>query len=372
MWTEKTKSGKVRFIERFKNPTTERTSYVSITLDKDTKLNRKLALEALNAKINQRLVVSNPESVELTLSQLVDLYLDDIEHTYSKATYVRNKHACASLCRILDADSKVNKLNAGYVRRCLLSEGEAPGTTNERLTRFKALMRWGYKNDLIESVDWLDKLEKLEDREKREKLERKFLEREELTTLLDAMTDQPMWHHLTKMCALSGLRVGEAIALDANDLDFESRVIHVTGSLDPVNEIITPCKTRTSVRDVYMQEELLTLCHEIVDYANVRRERYRYHSSLLFAMPDGSHVHYYAFNKYLREASQAVLGRPITTHYLRHTHVALLAEQGIPLDVISRRLGHSDSKVTRDVYFHVTERMKKRDQQLLDRVSLLK
>lgn len=121
-----------------------------------------------------------------------------------------------------------------------------------------------------------------------------------------------------------------------------------------------------------MQEELLTLCHEIVDYANVRRERYRYHSSLLFAMPDGSHVHYYAFNKYLREASQAVLGRPITTHYLRHTHVALLAEQGIPLDVISRRLGHSDSKVTRDVYFHVTERMKKRDQQLLDRVSLLK
>lgn len=228
MWTEKTKSGKVRFIERFKNPTTERTSYVSITLDKDTKLNRKLALEALNAKINQRLVVSNPESVELTLSQLVDLYLDDIEHTYSKATYVRNKHACASLCRILDADSKVNKLNAGYVRRCLLSEGEAPGTTNERLTRFKALMRWGYKNDLIESVDWLDKLEKLEDREKREKLERKFLEREELTTLLDAMTDQPMWHHLTKMCALSGLRVGEAIALDANDLDFESRVIPST------------------------------------------------------------------------------------------------------------------------------------------------
>jgi integrase len=58
-------------------------------------------------------------------------------------------------------------------------------------------------------------------------------------------------------------------------------------------------------------------------------------------------------------------------HIFRHTHVALLAERGASLETISRRLGHSDSKITRDVYFHVTERMKEQDESFLETVSFL-
>ena len=34
---------------------------------------------------------------------------------------------------------------------------------------------------------------------------------------------------------------------------------------------------------------------------------------------------------------------------------------GVSLDAISRRLGHSDSKITKDVYFHVTKKLIERD-----------
>jgi len=61
----------------------------------------------------------------------------------------------------------------------------------------------------------------------------------------------------------------------------------------------------------------------------------------------------------------------ITTHVLRHTHVALMAEQLVPLEVISRRIGHADSKVTREIYFHITKKMRERDNQLIRNVKIL-
>lgn len=44
---------------------------------------------------------------------------------------------------------------------------------------------------------------------------------------------------------------------------------------------------------------------------------------------------------------------------------------GVPLEVIGRRLGHNDSKVTREIYFHVTESLKDKDAALLDAITLL-
>lgn len=39
----------------------------------------------------------------------------------------------------------------------------------------------------------------------------------------------------------------------------------------------------------------------------------------------------------------------------------MLAEAGVDLDTISRRLGHADSKITKEVYMHVTNKMKEHD-----------
>ena len=41
------------------------------------------------------------------------------------------------------------------------------------------------------------------------------------------------------------------------------------------------------------------------------------------------------------------------------------------LDAISRRLGHSDSAITKEVYLHVTEKLKKQEEEQLSKVKLL-
>lgn len=54
MWVKHTKNGKVRFCECYKDPMTDKRRTTSITMDKDTRANRKIAKERLAAMIEQQ------------------------------------------------------------------------------------------------------------------------------------------------------------------------------------------------------------------------------------------------------------------------------------------------------------------------------
>ena len=64
--------------------------------------------------------------------------------------------------------------------------------------------------------------------------------------------------------------------------------------------------------------------------------------------------------------------RKTSTRKGSSTHASLLFEKGFQLDAISRRLGHgSNSKVTREIYIHITENLQKKDAAMLDKISIL-
>lgn len=65
---------------------------------------------------------------------------------------------------------------------------------------------------------------------------------------------------------------------------------------------------------------------------------------------DGDYISYDTYAKYYRENAKILIGRQLTPHCLRYTHTAMLAEAGVDLDTISRRLGHADRKITKEVY----------------------
>ncbi|NPV78723.1 MAG: tyrosine-type recombinase/integrase [Firmicutes bacterium] len=53
------------------------------------------------------------------------------------------------------------------------------------------------------------------------------------------------------------------------------------------------------------------------------------------------------------------LGYPYTFHSLRHFHASALIKAGVPIKVISERLGHSSISVTMDIYGHLLPGMQK-------------
>ena len=370
MWSEQLPSGNVRFAERYEDPMTGKIRTVSCTLEKDTRVTRKAATQILEEKIQERLTASPSPDKKLTLSGLIERYREDQKRTVKASTYSRNVFATKRLMDILGSDTLVSKLNAGYVRKKFGETGDENGTLNERLTRLKALIRWGYKNDYITDIRWLDKLDKGPDPEKKERLQDKFLEGDELKKLLAGMT-VPQWRLMTAFLALSGLRVGEAIALDMEDVDFQDRTIHVTKTWDTNNKLETSAKTLSSSRDVYIQDELLDLCRKIKAFTLSENLRNGCRSPLFFCNLNGDHVEYAAYNKYLKENALRILGREVTPHVLRHTHVALMAEAHVELEIISRRLGHKTSKVTRDIYYHVTKRAQARANEAIRGIRLI-
>lgn len=339
---------------------------LSVIMPSRNNSNYKLALRILQDRLDELMVDSGDANI--TLWGLCERYFAEKKRTVKKSTFQRNEATLRTLSGWLGDDTLVNNLTVAYVKNIILSHSKYNHTYNEYITRFKALLNWGYINGYLNDKNVIERLTALPD-DKKSRIEDKYLEREELQALLDASENCPRWHNVIHFMALSALRVGEVISLKDSDIDAEYIHVHSTYEIT-VDKIDSP-KTRASERDVYVRIELADLISKIRKYEREERFKNRVRSDLFICGKDGKRFEYYSFNKYLRELSQRVLGRKITTHALRHTAASLLIAQGVPLETVSRMLGHEDSKVTRDIYLHITKQLKKRDNDSLRNVHIL-
>ena len=367
MWSEKRKNGNVTYIERYKDPLTGRVKTASVTI-KPTgrKSDAKLAENALRDKIRGLLAIT--ETKDVTFGTLCDKYIEWQERTHKHQTAVSAADHLTAIRRSIGDDVLVNRLTAPIVTGRIWTDN--PVTYNERLTRFKALMRWAYRSDYVQDIAYLDKMQKSKAPTTREKDAAKYLEHEEIEKLLSGMTVWK-WKLMTEFLILSGLRVGEAIALEDSDVNTGTREISVTKTRSPNTNEISTTKTETSERIVYMQDELLQVCCEIKKSMKEEQIKYAYRTSHFMSDDDGNYLCYQSYAKYFRENTEHLIGRRLTPHSLRHTHTALMAEAGVPIETISRRLGHADSKITMDVYMHVTNSMVERDRDRIKSVKML-
>ncbi len=113
----------------------------------------------------------------------------------------------------------------------------------------------------------------------REKDRYKYLEHDEITKLFDGMKNEK-WKLLSEFLILSGLRIGEAIALNDDDVDMTNKVIHITKTYAPAIKAISSTKTQMSCRDVYMQPELYDCCHRIKIYIKREQMIFAYRSDI--------------------------------------------------------------------------------------------
>lgn len=347
--------------ERIKDPHTGRIRTVSIKVRGKTEKAKQEAFKRLAEKIDYIF------GDHLLLSQAIDLYLKELSATLKASSVTNYTRVLGNFLEVV-GDMRLENMSAGYIRTKLLESGKPHRTLNGYIHHFKMFLKWAYRNDYIKTNEVNDKLTLFQDTPKRDRIQDKYLEPRELKKLLDEM-ELKHWKLLSEFLVLSGLRIGEAIALDRADIKHD--VILVRKTYDYINKKMSTPKTISSTREVYIQDELKDCIVRINEYCKWQAEVFGYSSTIFFPGPDGGRLSYIAYHKYLAELSEAVLRRPVSPHIFRHTHCSILASKGMSLEAISSRLGHGDSEITKKIYFHKLEESKERERKQLNKISLI-
>jgi integrase len=155
------------------------------------------------------------------------------------------------------------------------------------------------------------------------------------------------WEALYVLLLGSGLRIGEACALDWRDVDFETGVLHVRRSKSKVRTVPLP----RFVQDELAAHRAATTRIGPDDpvFTGTRRPR-RGGSGRL--RRDVAHHHW----KRLL-ASRGL--RPMRLHDLRHGTATRLLAHGVPMRVIADQLGHANPSLTARLYAHVVPEMQR-------------
>lgn len=360
MWEENI-NGKVKYRERLKDPVTGRTLNFCATVKKNTAAGRREARERLYEKMR------TAKDTRMRFSDLVKLFISDQKSTVKDSTRRRNQNTLERLTAILD-DPYIDKLTSGYVRRKLIELNREPDTLNEYLRRFRTFWRWAYKNNYIESSAIADRLDNFKTQPHRLKIQDKYMEPDQALEVIEALPED---HALVcKMMLLSGLRFGELSALDRDDVG--TTTIEIYKTRDAITGAISETKTQGSTRTLHITPELKDHLEKVMTFMDHVKELTGSDCPALFLNDAGERVNLPAFNKALKTATMKILGRPLTSHALRHSYASMLMAADVSLQTIQRSLGHSKSDITERIYLHVMDELRQKDNAALDSAHLLK
>lgn len=195
----------------------------------------------------------------------------------------------------------------------------------------------------------------------------KFYSTEELKHFFDCVKDYGNMKYLAffRLLAFTGMRKGEALALNWSDIDFNKKEVHITkGVVLDENEIpiISTTKTKKSVRTVSLDDASLAILkkwkiEQAKELMSIGINSLNKHQ-LLFTY-DANKLYRPSYsNCWLEQIIKKYNLKKITMHGFRHSHCSLLFEMKTPIQVVQERLGHSNIKTTMDIYTHVTEKQR--------------
>lgn len=202
--------------------------------------------------------------------------------------------------------------------------------------------------------------------------------------------------------ALTGMRIGEVLGLKEEAIDFNkniasvirTRATHGGASEDSyegnVKNLQSYRNVQLSKRAIEILKEEIELNHQHIRFNPDYKDNGWIFTSKSIHKPDynGTPLHYSVLNNFLNSSENGKLNRNgnprragididnklsfkkhITTHIFRHTHISFLAEQGVPLEAIQDRVGHSRGSRVTEIYLHITKKTKDQIIPILDTLT---
>lgn len=311
---------------------------------------------------------------ELTLNQWMNFWLNEYKKGKVKPRSFQRYYGLYInyIEQSYVAGLKLNVIKSPDLQLFFNSVKATPNTLKYIHTLLKSCMEDAYRQDYIVKNPCLAVvLPKIPKTHKQ-----KFLTGKEYKAAIQYLVENIKKGHnlLLLFDLLTGLREGEILGLEWNDVDLEEKSIYVNKTYsrqavyDKNNKVTGYVKTLGSTKNDevrYMPipdiliEPLKAQRIKFLESKFKNPKRYK-DLELVFADPDGSFlddkIPLRAAKKLYKEIGAS---SDLVFHSLRHTYATQLYENNNDMKIIQSLLGHTDINTTQKTYVHVTDKKKR-------------
>jgi len=147
--------------------------------------------------------------------------------------------------------------------------------------------------------------------------------------------------YIFKTLLCTGIRIGEALALQVKDFDFEKKTLRVYKNYDYIADSITTTKTKKGTRLVPLFDELINTIQPYLASKDLDDIAFNFGYMQL---------------EYLCKALTKKLGFKVGLHKFRKTFISICQFQlGISTSVVAQWVGHANTTTTQDFYSFLTD-----------------
>lgn len=195
------------------------------------------------------------------------------------------------------------------------------------------------------------------------KVRKKIIEcynKNDIRNLLKVLECEPLKSKAIILLAIdSGMRRGELTGLTWEDVDFEEKSVKVnktTQYLKGLGIFEKPTKSENSDRIIYITDTTIKILKQYRKEQLTKKLKLGDkwgNSKRVFTTNYGFDMHPDTPSQIFRNIIKKNKLKKISFHALRHSSASLLISEGIQLQIISRKLGHSNVSFTDKTYSHI-------------------
>ncbi|RKV65475.1 MAG: site-specific integrase [Streptococcus sp.] len=379
MFYKELDNGKYRYYEKFYDEREQKWKQVTVTLKSKSRVSQAEAKRRLARKIDK--ILTAPTKEELRKQKIKDMPFSQllaewevIRASEIKPSSFRSEMKCLKFFMDAVGDLRLSDYTTQLIQTYLMSLDIQNSTRKNRKIYLNGIFGYAEKIGYISEspVKSVVIPKQKVDYEKLKKAKEHFISKEELGLVLsycESHNKDKRYALAMEFIFLTGLRFAEFIGVRYQDVDFENHLLKIDHTIDYVahrydERVLQTTKTVGSVRTIALSER----CLAIIDYFRLNC----LDEDFIFVTDQGNIMRQPLLYKFIKDICDTVLGegRAYNIHMLRHSHISLLAELGVPIRAIMERVGHRDPSITLTVYNHITQNVQDEMRGKLNQIRL--